>query len=244
MIVAYYGGYGMSRMGYFGFDWTYLLLIVGMVLSVLVSSKMKSTASKYSRVRSHSGMTGAEAAERILHAAGISYVKVQPVSGQLTDHYDPRTKTVNLSETSYRQSSLTAIGVSAHDCGHAIQDAQEYAPLNIRSALVPVANFGSQLSWPIFVAGLFLGITPLTTLGILLFTAAVLFQLITLPVELNASSRALNMLENTGIMYQDELRDTKKVLKAAAMTYVAALASSALQLLRLVLLAGGRKRDD
>ncbi len=244
MIVAYYGGYGMSRLGYYGFDWTYLLLIAGVVLSMLVSSKMKSTAAKYSRVRSHCGMTGAEAATRILQAAGISYIKVQPVSGQLTDHYDPRTKTVNLSESSYHQTSLTAIGVAAHECGHAIQDAQEYAPLNIRSALVPVANFGSRLSWPIFFAGLLFGVTPLLTLGIILFSAAVLFQLVTLPVEFNASSRALTMLESTGIMYQDELKGTKKVLKAAAMTYVAALASSALQLLRLIILAGGRRRDD
>lgn len=244
MIVAYYGGYGMSRLGYYGFDWTYLLLIAGVILSMMVSSKMKATADKYSRVRSYSGMTGAEAATRILQAAGISYVKVQPVSGHLTDHYDPRTKTVNLSESSYRQTSLTAIGVAAHECGHAIQDAQEYAPLNLRSALVPVANFGSRLSWPIFVLGLFMGITPLTTIGILLFTAAVLFQLVTLPVEFNASSRALVMLENTGIMGQGELDGTKKVLRAAAMTYVAALASSALQLLRLILLAGGRRRDD
>ena len=234
----------MGGLGYYGYDWTYLLLIAGIVISMIVSSKMKSTASKYSHVRSHSGMTGAEAATRILQAAGISYVKVQPVSGQLTDHYDPGTKTVHLSESSYRQTSLTAIGVAAHECGHAIQDAEEYAPLNIRSALVPVANFGSRLSWPVFILGLVMGLEPLTTIGILLFTAAVLFQLVTLPVEFNASSRALVMLENTGIMGQEELGGTKKVLKAAAMTYVAALASSALQLLRLVLLAGGRRRDD
>lgn len=244
MAAAYYSGYGMSRLGYYGFDWTYLLLIAGVILSTIVSARMKSTADKYSRVRSLSGMTGAEAATRILHAAGISYVKVQPIAGHLTDHYDPRTKTVNLSQASYGQASLTAIGVAAHECGHAIQDAKEYAPLNLRSALVPAANFGSRLSGPAFILGLVMGVRPLVTIGILLFTAAVLFQLVTLPVEFNASKRALEMLESTGIMGQTEIGSTKKVLRAAAMTYVAALAASALQLLRLILLAGGRRRDD
>lgn len=244
MVLAYYSGYGMSRLGYYGFDWTYLLLLAGVIISAIVSSKMQSTANKYSRIRSYSGMTGAEAATRILAAAGISYVKVQPIAGHLTDHYDPRTKTVNLSQSSYGQTSLTAIGVAAHECGHAIQDAQEYAPLNLRSALVPVANFGSRLSWPAFLFGLITGIRPLITIGILLFTAAVVFQLVTLPVEFNASSRALEMLAHTGIMGQEEISGTKKVLRAAAMTYVAALAASALQLLRLILLAGGRRRDD
>ena len=244
MILAYYGGYGMSGLGYYGFDWTYLLLIAGMVISMIVSSKMQSTSAKYSRVYSRSRMTGAEAAARILQAAGITDVQIQAVPGQLTDHYDPRTKTVRLSDTSYHQTSLTAIGVAAHECGHAIQDAKEYAPLRLRSALVPAANFASKLSWPIFFLGLIMGIAPLTTIGILLFSAAVIFQLVTLPVEYNASSRALVMLENTGIMGQDELHGTKKVLNAAALTYVAALASSALQLFRLVLLAGGRRRDD
>lgn len=244
MITAYYGGYGMNRMFYYGFDWTYLLLIAGLVLSLLVSANMNSTVAKYSRVRSHSGLTGAEAASRILRAAGVTGVSVQPTSGQLTDHYDPRTKVVRLSETSYNSSSLTAVGVAAHECGHAIQDAYNYGPLKLRSAIVPIANFGSQLSWPIFFAGLIFSIQALTTLGIVLFSAAVLFQLVTLPVELNASSRALKMLESTGIMHTEELKGSKKVLKAAAMTYVAALASSILQLLRLIILAGGRRRDN
>lgn len=244
MITAYYGGYGMNRMLYYGFDWTYLLLIAGMVISLLVSANMKSTVSKYSRIRSYSGLTGAEAASRILRASGVTGVSIQPISGQLTDHYDPRTKVVRLSESSYNSTSLTAVGVAAHECGHAIQDAVSYGPLKIRSALVPIANFGSQLSWPIFFAGLIFSMEALTTLGIILFSAAVLFQLVTLPVEFNASSRALKMLASTGIMRQEEIGGSKKVLRAAAMTYVAALASSILQLLRLIILAGGRRRDD
>lgn len=244
MITAYYGGYGMNRMFYYGFDWTYLLLLAGVILSLVVSGKMKSTVAKYSSVRSHSGLTGAEAASRILRLAGVTGVSIQPTTGQLTDHYDPRTKVVRLSETSYNSSSLTAIGVAAHECGHAIQDAYNYGPLKLRSTIVPIANFGSQLSWPIFFAGLIFSIQALTTLGIVLFSAAVLFQLVTLPVELNASSRALKMLESTGIMHTEELKGSKKVLKAAAMTYVAALAASILQLLRLIILAGGRRRDN
>lgn len=243
MVVAYYGGYGMNRLA-FGFDWTILLLILGMVLSLAVSGMMKATTAKYSRIQSRSGLTGAEAASRILRAANITDVSVRGISGQLTDHYDPRTKTVNLSESSYQNSSLTAVGVAAHECGHAIQDATGYAPLKMRSAIVPVANFGSTLSWPVFIFGLFSGISALTTLGIILFLGAVIFQLVTLPVEFNASSRAIKMLEGTGIMQQEELNGSRKVLKAAAMTYVAALAASILQLLRLIILSGGRRRDD
>lgn len=166
-----------------------------------------------------------------------------PIRGSLTDHYDPRTKTVSLSEDIYGRNSLAAVGVAAHECGHAIQDAINYAPLNIRSAIVPAANIGSQLSWPLFIAGLIFSIDPLVTLGIVLFSLAVLFQLVTLPVEINASSRALKMLESTGILGADEKKGARKVLTAAALTYVAALAASILQLLRLIILAGGRDRD-
>lgn len=229
---------------YWRFDPTYLLIIIGMLLSLAASAKLKSTFATYRRRRSASGLTGAEAARRILNAAGITDVQIVPVRGSLTDHYDPRSKTVRLSEDIYGQTSLAAVGVAAHECGHAIQHHIDYAPLSIRSALVPVANFGSTLSWPLFFAGLIFSIQPLLTLGIVLFSFAVLFQLVTLPVEFNASSRALHMLESTGILSRDENSGARKVLRAAALTYVAALASSILQLLRLIILAGGRRSDD
>jgi Zn-dependent membrane protease YugP len=228
--------------GYY-FDPTYFLLIIGMILSMAASARVKSTFSIYSRVRSASGLTGAEAARRILHMAGITDVTVVPISGSLTDHYDPRNKQLALSQDVYDRTSVAAIGVAAHECGHAIQDAQNYVPLNLRSAIVPVANIGSTLSWPLFLAGLILSIRPLLTLGILLFSFAVLFQLVTLPVEFNASARALKMLGSSGMLGTDEVKSAKKVLTAAALTYVAALASSILQLLRLIILAGGRDRD-
>ena len=228
--------------GYY-FDPTYFLLIIGMLLSMAASARVKSTFAIYSRVRSASGLTGAEAARRILRMAGITDVTVVPISGSLTDHYDPRYKQLALSQDVYDRTSVAAIGVAAHECGHAIQDAQNYVPLNLRSAIVPVANIGSTLSWPLFLAGLILSIRPLLTLGILLFSFAVLFQLVTLPVEFNASSRALKMLGSAGMLGTDEVKGAKKVLTAAALTYVAALASSILQLLRLIILAGGRDRD-
>lgn len=234
-------GYGY---GFYGFDRTYILLIIGMLLSLAASAKLKSTFAKYRRIRSASGLTGAEAADRILRAAGITDVKIRAIPGSLTDHYDPRTKTVSLSQDIYGQTSLAAVGVAAHECGHAIQHAVHYAPLEMRSAIVPVANLGSSLSWPLFLIGLLAGIRPLTTAGIVLFSLAVLFQLVTLPVELNASSRALHMLEGTGILGGAETKGARKVLTAAALTYVAALAASILQLLRLLILAGGRRSDD
>jgi len=231
-------GYG------FYYDRTYILLIIGMLLSLAASAKLKSTFARYRSVRNVSGLTGEQAARRILQAAGITDVQVRAVHGSLTDHYDPRTKTVNLSQDIYGQTSLAAVGVAAHECGHAIQHATHYAPLEIRSAIVPAANLGSQLSWPLFFIGLIMSIRPLITAGIVLFSLAVLFQLVTLPVEINASSRALHMLEATGILGSDENRGARKVLTAAAMTYVAALAGSVLQLFRLLILAGGRRNDD
>ena len=234
-------GYGY---GFYGFDRTYILLIIGMLLSLAASAKLKSTFAKYRRIRSASGLTGAEAAARILRAAGITDVQIRAIPGSLTDHYDPRTKTVSLSQDIYGQTSLAAVGVAAHECGHAIQHAVHYAPLEMRSAIVPVANLGSSLSWPLFLIGLLAGIRPLTTAGIVLFSLAVLFQLVTLPVELNASSRALRMLEGTGILGVSEVKGARKVLTAAALPYVAALAASILQLLRLLILAGGRRNDD
>ena len=176
--------------GYYYFDPTYLLLVIGMVLSLLASAKVKSTFSVYSRVRSASELTGADAARRILRMSGITDVTVVPISGSLTDHYDPGSKKLALSQDVYDKTSVAAIGVAAHECGHAIQHATNYVPLNLRSAIVPVANIGSTLSWPLFLAGLIFSIRPLLTVGIILFTFAVLFQLVTLPVEFNASSRA------------------------------------------------------
>ena len=229
--------------GYY-FDPTYILLIIGMILSLAASARVKSTFAIYSRVRSASGLTGAEAARRILRMAGITDVVVVPISGSLTDHYDPGTKKLALSQDVYDRTSVAAIGVAAHECGHAIQHQKGYGPLVLRSTLVPAANIGSSLSWPIFVAGLMFSMRPLLMLGILLFGLAVIFQLVTLPGEFNASSRAIRILEGNGMLGESEITGAKKVLRAAAMTYVASLASSILQLLRLVILAGGNRRDD
>ncbi len=226
------------------FDPTYILVIIGVILSLIASARVKSTFAKYSRVRSHSGLTGAEAAEKVLHHAGIYDVSIENVQGQLTDHYDPRKKVLRLSDSVYGSNSIAAIGVAAHECGHAIQHQNAYAPLKIRSALVPVANFGSFLAWPIILVGLLLaGSQTLIDIGIILFSTAVLFQLITLPVEFNASRRAIQRLSESGILHYEELNQSKKVLNAAALTYVAAAAATILQLLRLVLLFGGRRRD-
>lgn len=191
-------------------------------------------------------MTGAQAAERILHSAGIYDVSVQHVSGELTDHYDPRNKTLSLSDSTYGSTSVAAVGVAAHECGHAIQHQQDYAPLSIRSAIVPVANLGSFAAWPLILIGMFITSSTgslLINIGILCFSLSVLFQLVTLPVEFNASSRAIHMLGQTGILREGELRGTRKVLGAAALTYVAGAAAAILQLLRLLILTNGR-RDD
>ena len=230
----------MPLYGYY-FDPTYILVVVGAVICLIASARVNTTFNKYNRVRSMSGMTGAQAAEHILHTAGIYDVSVQHISGNLTDHYDPRNKVLRLSDSTYGSSSVAAVGVAAHECGHAIQHQKDYAPLSIRSAIVPLANFGSFLAWPLIVIGLFITSSTgslLINIGILCFSLAVLFQLVTLPVEFNASSRAVRILGETGILAQEELKGTKKVLKAAALTYVAGAAASILQLLRLVLLAG------
>ena len=231
----------------FYYDPTYVMVLIGVVICMLASTNVNRTFQKYSRIRSHSGMTGREAAERLLHANGIYDVTVQRVAGNLTDHYDPRNKTLNLSDSTYASTSVAAIGVAAHECGHAVQHANGYAPLKIRGSLVPVANFGSTLAWPLILIGFLIqgnASVLLINLGILLFSAAVLFQIVTLPVEFNASSRALKSLETNGILYTEEVADTRKVLRAAALTYVASAASAILQLLRLILISGGRRRND
>ena len=224
---------------YYGIDWTYILVLIGAVLSLLASAKVNSTFNKYKRIRSASGMTGAEAAERILHQNGIYDVGIEHISGNLTDHYDPRSKMLRLSDATYSSTSVAAIGVAAHECGHALQHKEEYAPLKLRTAIVPAANIGSRLGIPIILLGVILGSSSLLiNIGIWVFSLAVLFQIVTLPVEFNASSRALHMVEQYGILGSNEVVHTKKVLSAAAMTYVAAAASSILQLLRLILLFG------
>lgn len=228
-------------------DSTYILVIVGVIICMIASAKMQSTFGRYSRVRSHSGMTGREAAETILRRAGIYDVRVERVSGNLTDHYDPRSKVLRLSDATYNQNSVAAIGVAAHECGHAIQHQVGYAPLNIRGALVPIANFGSSIAWPLILIGLLMNSqmsAMLLNLGILAFSMAVLFQLVTLPVEFNASRRAVKILGESGMLYPEEVSSTKKVLTAAALTYVAGAASAILQLLRILILTGGRRRDD
>ena len=210
-------------------------------------ARVKGTFNKYSQLRSMSGMNGAQVAQRVLQAAGIYDVQVRHVSGSLTDHYDPRTKTVNLSDPVYNATSVAALGVAAHECGHAIQHAKSYAPLSIRSALVPIANFGSMLAWPVILIGLFFNTRSsglIIDIGILLFSAAVLFQLVTLPVEFDASRRALVMLRTQGILADDELKYTRRVLKSAALTYAASAAAAILQLLRIILITNGRRRDD
>lgn len=237
----YYGG----MMGYY-FDPTWILVLIGAVLSLAASAKVNSTFNHYSKVRSMSGMTGAEAAQRLLASQGIYDVQVRPVHGRLTDHYDPRTKTVNLSESVYDSTSVAAIGVAAHECGHAMQDNQGYVPLRLRAAIVPAANIGSQAAFPLIILGVIIGGvgSPLVNIGLILFSLAVLFQLVTLPVEFNASRRAVTLLGQVGILGDTEVGQTKRVLGAAALTYVAALAASVLQLLRLVILFGGRRDND
>lgn len=228
---------------YYYYDPYYVLILIGMVISLIASARVKGTFQKYDRVQSRTGMTGAEAAKRLLQAQGIYDVSVQRVSGSLTDHYDPRNKVLRLSDSTYGSTSVAAIGVAAHECGHAMQHEENYLPLTLRSALVPVANFGSRFSMILIIAGLFFG-QVLIEAGILLFCAVVLFQVVTLPVEFNASSRALRLLGENGILYEEETGMTRKVLRAAALTYVASVLASVLQLLRLVLLYGGRRRRD
>ena len=229
---------------FYYYDPTYILVLIGVVISLWASAKVNSTYQKYSRTRSYSGLTGAEAARRILNSAGIYDVTVEHVRGNLTDHYDPRARVLRLSDSVYGSSSVAAIGVAAHECGHAIQDEESYAPLRIRSALVPVANFGTKAAIPIIILGLFFGSSyTLIQIGLLCFALGTLFQIVTLPVEFNASARAVRILGDSHMLMEEELQQTRKVLSAAALTYVAAALASVLSLLRLFLLFRGRDRD-
>lgn len=228
----------------FFYDATYILVLIGALLSMWASAKVNTTYKKYAQVRSGSGLTGAQAAQKILNGSGIYDVRIEHIGGNLTDHYDPRSKVLRLSDTVYGSASVAAIGVAAHECGHAIQDNRSYAPLKIRNSLVPVANIGTKAALPIILLGLFFGSSyTLVQVGLLCFALGTLFQLVTLPVEFNASARAVAILGDTHMLSDTELGYTKKVLSAAAMTYVAAAAASILSLLRLVLLFGGRRRD-
>lgn len=225
----------------YGFFWdrTMLILVPAILLSAYASFKVNSVTNKYFTIKSSRGLSGAEVARMILDKNGLREVPVYPVAGSLTDHYDPRVKKVSLSEEVYYGTSITSISVAAHECGHAIQDKESYAPMNIRSAIVPAVNFASSASWIIILLGFFVN-RSLLWLGIVLFSATVIFQVITLPVEFNASSRALRQLESLGITGPDENRMSRTVLSAAALTYVAAALSSILQIVRLVLIA----KDD
>ena len=236
-------------MGYYGYgfyyDWTYILVVIGAIICLLAQGLVTSTFNKYTKVRSRTNLTGRETAERILRYAGITDVSVVHVNGSLTDHYDPRSKTVNLSDSVYNSTSVAAVSVAAHECGHVIQHNTGYLPLNFRTALVPAANIGSYAAWPLIIIGLFINgqtSTLLIQLGIILFSLSVLFQIVTLPVEINASRRADHILQEIGILDSEEAPYTKKVLGAAALTYVASAAAAILQLLRLILLFG-RRRD-
>ncbi|MCR4673964.1 MAG: zinc metallopeptidase [Lachnospiraceae bacterium] len=237
-------------MGYYGYgyymDPTYILVFIGAIICLLAQGLVTSTFNRYSKVRSRTNLTGRETAERILRYAGITDVTIEHVRGSLTDHYNPSTKVVNLSDSVYNSTSVAAVSVAAHECGHVIQHHKGYIPLNLRTALVPVANIGSYAAWPLIIIGLFINgstSTMLINLGILVFSLSVLFQIVTLPVEINASRRADHILQEIGILDSEEARYTKKVLGAAALTYVASAAAAILQLLRLVLLFGGRRND-
>ncbi len=236
---------------FFGFwwDWTVLLLIPGVIFTFWAQFKVKSTYSKYSSMPSPHGMTGAAVARRILDSNGLRDVPVEPVRGHLTDHYDPRTRVLRLSESVYHSNSVAAVGVAAHEAGHALQHARGYLPLRFRIAIVPVCNIGSNLAMPLFfigwlIPGLSLLSEYLMLAGILAFSLAVFFQLVTLPVEFNASRRAMRCLSGSGTMSEEQLTGSRRVLSAAAMTYVAALAVGLLSLLRLVLIATSRSRRN
>ena len=228
---------------YYYFDPTYVLVIIGALICMAASANVSHTYNRYRNVRTMRGVMAQEVAAQMLQEAGIYDVRIERVSGNLTDHYDPRNKVLRLSDSVYGSSSVAAVGVAAHECGHAIQHQTGYVPIKVRNTIVPVVNLGSWLSWPIMVAGLIMGSFGLLKLGILLFAFTLVFQIVTLPVEFNASRRALHILGERGILYREELSGARKVLTAAALTYVTAVISTLLQLLRLILLFG-RRSDD
>ena len=235
---------------FYGFDWTYLYIVLPcLLLSMLASAKVNSTFKRYSKQISMRHITGRDAAERVLRANGVTNVRIERVSGNLTDHYDPKGNVIRLSDSVYDNASTAAIGVACHEAGHAVQYAQHYFPIKLRATIIPVTNIGSKLAMPLILLGVLFGVGgaysyTLVYAGILCFSLSLVFQLITLPVEFNASRRAMQAIENTQLLTEEEQRGARKTLTAAAMTYVAAVAVAAAQLLRLVLLFGGRRRND
>ena len=231
---------------YYGFDWTYIFIVLPcLIIAMLTSAKVNSTFKRYSKQISARGITGHEAAMRVLRANGVTDVRIERVAGNLTDHYDPRANVIRLSAPVYDSASTAAIGVACHEAGHAVQYAESYAPIKLRAAIIPITNIGSKLALPLILLGVLFGSSyTLIYLGIGMFAMSLVFQLVTLPVEFNASRRAMQAIEDTEILYGDELTGARKTLTAAAMTYVAAVAVAAAQLLRLILLFGGRRRND
>jgi Zn-dependent membrane protease YugP len=235
--MPYYYGYGI--------DWTYLVLVLPcLILAMWASSNVNSTFKQYSNQLSLRGITGAEAAQRVLRHNGVTGVRIERVSGNLTDHYDPRTNVIRLSDSVYSSTSTAAIGVAAHEAGHAVQYAQNYGPIKLRAAIIPITNIGSRLAMPLILLGILFSAfgNTLVTLGIAAFGLSVVFQLVTLPVEFDASRRGMTAIENAGLLTEEEQRGARRTLKAAALTYVAATATAIAQLLRLIVIFGGRGR--
>lgn len=230
-------------MGYFYFDYYYIILILPVIIaSLIIQVRLKSTYAKYSKIGNARNITGAQAAQMVLGYYGIHDVTIEHVSGKLSDHYDPTSKVIRLSDGVFNGSSIAAVGVACHEAGHAAQHAEAYAPIKIRNLILPVCNIGSTLSMPLLIAGVLFSFEPLIWVGIGFFSFVALFQLVTLPVEFNASQRALSVIESNGLLSFDEKSGAAKVLRMAALTYVAALATSIAQILRLILLYGGGRR--
>lgn len=228
---------------FYYWDPTYILVVFAMLLSMFASFGVNATFNKYKKVKTQRGITGKDAARRVLDMNGLQHIRIERVSGNLTDHFDPRAGVIRLSDATYDDTSVAAVGVAAHEAGHAVQHAVGYVPIKVRNSIVPVVNIGNALSMPLFIIGLILGATGLSYLGVLLFSLTLVFQVVTLPVEFNASRRAISILDESMMLYEDEIGPAKKVLKSAAMTYVAAVAATALQLLRFLLILNSR-RDD
>lgn len=229
-------------MPYFFMDYYYIILVIpAMILAAWAQFKVKSTYNKFSKVSNNKGITGAYAAQAVLTHYGITDVRIEQVSGKLTDHYDPKAKVIRLSQGVYGSTTIAAVGIACHEAGHAAQHAQNYAPIKIRNSLVPVCNIGSTLGIPLAILGYFLGFEPLISIGLLLYAAIALFQVVTLPVELNASKRAMKVIDETGLLYDDEQGGAKKVLTAAAMTYIASMLVAIANLLRLILRFSNRR---
>lgn len=229
-------------MPYYYFDWTIFLLIPAIIFVTWAQINVTSTYKKYSQVQTRSGMTGRDAARAILDANGLYHVKIEPISGELTDHFDPKSNVIRLSTVVYDKANAAAVGVAAHEAGHAVQYANEYTPMKIRSAIIPVTNFGSKLAVPLVLIGILLSYPPVAYIGVILFSLTTLFQLVTLPVEFDASKRAIAALESGGRLDNGEITSARKVLRAAALTYVGALAMSLLSLIRIILIAGRSRR--